>query len=391
MDFPKRRRVLFAVFSIMIMVTLICSCGPKARTAVGEMDTPQHHLNVGMKFLDQGNYSGAITEFDLAVSLDPKFSQAYTAKGLAVAYQNDMKTASELVSKGWKYAAADQDKIFYHVAKIRYFTLLKKEDSKWLRHAAGEFEKAVKLEPRSSAAHFYMGKAYKTAYQFEAARDMYKKVIDFNDKYVQQAGEEWRLMDKIQRAMPGTENGKRIALVESISRADAAALFMEELKVDVLYKKRTPASFKTDFVDPEKTVKAKTEKPKLPEDIVNHPLKSDIEGVLELGIPGLEVSGGKFYPDDKIRKGEYALMVVDILMKVTGDSSLATRNFEDKTSKFKDMRTDQAFYSSSLLLVTKGIMEMKDPMRDEFAPLDTVTGADALLVIRKMKDEYKIY
>ena len=48
------------------------------------------------------------------------------------------------------------------------------------------------------------------------------------------------------------ENGKRIALVESITRADAAALFMEEMKLDVLYKKRTPPSFKTDFVDPEK-------------------------------------------------------------------------------------------------------------------------------------------
>lgn len=391
MDFSKRRRVLLAVFSIMILAVLICSCGPKARPPVGEMDTPQHHVNVGMKFLEQGNFAGAVTEFDLAISLDPKFSRAYTGKGLALAYQNDMKTASELLSKGWKYAETDQEKVFYHVAKIRYFTLLKKEDSKWLKHARGEFDDALKLEPKSSAAHYFMGKAYKTAYQFETARDMYRKVIDFNDKYTKEANEEWRLMDKIQRAMPGTENGKRIALVESISRADAAALFMEELKLDELYKKRTPASFKTDFVDPEKAVKAKAEKPKLPEDIVSHPLKSDIEGVLKLGIPGLEVSGGKFYPDDKIRKGEYALMIVDILMKITGDNSLATRNFEDKTSKFKDMRTDQAFYSSSLLLVTKGIMEMRDPMRDEFAPLDTMNGADALLVIRKMKDEYKIY
>lgn len=391
MDFSKRRRVLLAVFSIMIFAVLICSCGPKARPPVGEMDTPQHHVNVGMKFLEQGNFAGAVTEFDLAISLDPKFSRAYTGKGLALAYQNDMKTASELLSKGWKYAETDQEKVFYHVAKIRYFTLLKKEDSKWLKHARGEFDDALKLEPKSSAAHYFMGKAYKTAYQFETARDMYRKVIDFNDKYTKEANEEWRLMDKIQRAMPGTENGKRIALVESISRADAAALFMEELKLDELYKKRTPASFKTDFVDPEKAVKAKAEKPKLPEDIVNHPLKSDIEGVLKLGIPGLEVSGGKFYPDDKIRKGEYALMIVDILMKITGDNSLATRNLEDKTSKFKDMRTDQAFYSSSLLLVTKGIMEMRDPMRDEFAPLDTMNGADALLVIRKMKDEYKIY
>ncbi len=387
----KTSRVFLIASLLVLSLALVCSCAPKTRTAVGDMDTPKHHQNAAMKALDQGQYAEAVREFDLAISLDYKFSQAYTGKGLAMAFQNDMKSADELFSKGWKYADTDEDKVFYHVAKVRYYTLLKKQDSKWLKRAQGEFEDAVKLQPKSAAAHYYMGKAYKSAYEFEAARDMFKKVLDYNDSYLKDSDEEWRLMDKIQRAMPGTENGKRIALVESISRADAAALFMEEMKLDVLYKKRTPPSFKTDFVDPEKAAARKSGQPQLPSDIADHPLKADVEGVLKLGIPGLEAVGGKFYPDDKIRKGEYAMMVVDVLMKITGDSSLATRNFEDKTSKFSDMRADQAFYSAALLLVTKGIMEMKDPMRDEFAPLDTVAGADALLVIRKMKDEYKIY
>ena len=110
----------------------------------------------------------------------------------------------------------------------------------------------MKLQPKSAAAHYYMGKAYKNAYDFETARDMFKKVLDFNDSYLKDSDEEWRLMDKIQRAMPGTENGKRIALVESITRADAAALFMEEMKLDVLYKKRTPAIFQDGFRGPGK-------------------------------------------------------------------------------------------------------------------------------------------
>ena len=391
MGSPKTNRVFLIASLLVLSIALVCSCAPKTRTAVGDMDTPKHHLNAAMKSLDRGQYTEAVREFDLAISLDYKFSQAYTGKGLAMAFLNDMKSADELFSKGWKYADTDEDKAFYHVSKIRYYTLLKKQDSKWLKRAQGEFEDAVKLQPKSAAAHYFMGKAYKNAYEFETARDMFKKVLDLNDSYLKDSDEEWRLMDKIQRAMPGTENGKRIALVESITRADAAALFMEEMKLDVLYKKRTPPSFKTDFVDPEKAAARKSGQPQLPSDILDHPLRADMEGVLKLGIPGLEAVGGKFYPDDKIRKGEYAMMVVDVLMKITGDSSLATRNFEDKTSKFSDMRTDQAFYSAALLLVTKGIMEMKDPMRDEFAPLDTVAGADALLVIRKMKDEYKIY
>ncbi len=46
-----------------------------------------------------------------------------------------------------------------------------------------------------------------------------------------------KFLQKVQQAMPATEAGKKIALVERMTRADAAALFMEELKIKELYKK----------------------------------------------------------------------------------------------------------------------------------------------------------
>ena len=44
-------------------------------------------------------------------------------------------------------------------------------------------------------------------------------------------------VQKILRALPGTEIGKKLALQDKISRADAAAVFVHELEVDRLFEK----------------------------------------------------------------------------------------------------------------------------------------------------------
>jgi len=103
-----------------------------------------------------------------------------------------------------------------------------------------------------------MGIAYKTALEYGKAGDMFAGVLEIKGEYISQANAQWNLVQKIQRAMPGTVTGKKIALLEKISRADVAALFMEELKIDVLYKKRTPKTFDTSFKDPEKAAQSAT-------------------------------------------------------------------------------------------------------------------------------------
>ena len=147
--------------------------------------------------------------------------------------------------------------------------------------------------------------------------------------------------------MPGTATGKQIALVEKINRADAAALFLEELKIDVLYKKRTPKTFDTSFKDPEKAAQ-KTQLAKLTaKDIANHPLKVDIEGILEIGVRGLENDpNGNFIPGDVVTRAEYAMMIEDILMKVSGDNQLANK-YIGSTSPFPDLRSDLPYFNAS--------------------------------------------
>jgi tetratricopeptide (TPR) repeat protein len=381
---------LLTFFMMAILCTFVLSCGPKAVKPVGEMDTPEHHFYTGMKFLDQGKYTDAKAEFDRAIALDPKYSKAFAGNGIVKAYQGDFNAANESMKQAWKYAKNDDEKLFVHVCKIRLYTL-NKADKDWLKDAKSEFNKAIKIDPKSSAAYYFMGVAYKVALDFANAGQMFKQVLDINREYVKEADTEWTLTQKIQRAMPGTITGKKIAILERINRADAAALFMEELKIDVLYKKRTVKTFDTAFKDPEKARAAASATPATAADIAAHPLKADIEGILQIGVRGLEIyPDGTFHPGDMIDRATYAMMIEDILIKMTGDTKLATK-FIGSSSPFPDLRSDLPYFNSVMVVTSRGIMEAKDLSSGEFAPLSPVPGVDALLIIRKIKEELKIF
>jgi tetratricopeptide (TPR) repeat protein len=373
------------------MGALILSCAPKPRGAVGEMDTPAHHVTVGMKFLDEGKFADAQREFDLARELDRKYSQAHAGAALLKAYQNDLKAAFDAMETAEKNAKTQEDKDFVNVGFIRLHTLNRAADKKWLDRAKDKFDDVIKKNPRSAAAHFFMGVAYKEALDFNNAGLMFAKVVGFNADYTATADREWALMQKIQRALPGTVVGKKIALLEKVTRADVAALFIEELKMDVLYKKRTPKTFDTGFKDPENAKGSGAEIILSATDIGDHPLRADIEGVLKWQVRGLEnYSDGAFHPNDVINRAAYAMMIEDILIKITGDNALATKLIGGP-SPFPDLRDDLPYYNAVMVVTSRGLMEARDMATGEFAPLDPVPGVDALLVIRKLKDELKIF
>jgi len=386
----KKHRKLIVFLAIVAGLSLLFACGPKARKPVSQLDTPAHHTYTGMKFLDQQKYDKALEEFESALQLDPKFSRAYAGKGLVLASQGNYDEAEDQMDKADKYAKTKEDKAFYHVAMIRYLTLAK-PDEDWLDDAEDEFEDALDEQPESSAAYYFMGIAYKTAYEFRKAGDMFVQVIELKGEYTREADREWKLMQKIERAMPGSRTGKQIALVDKITRADLAALFMEELKIDELYKRFGVRTFDTSFVDPEKYKMAK-EKAALPSasDIGDHPLKNDVEGILAMGVRGLEVNpDGRFYPGDLITRAAYAMMIEDILMKVGQDPGLATK-FIGAPSPFPDLRSDLPYFNAVMVVTTRGIMEAQDITSGEFVPLGPVSGADALLIIRNIQEQLKL-
>lgn len=389
----NRRSILLV---LMVLVTAVAfgvmmtSCAKPPRKPEAALDTPEHHVFSGNKLLDKGDYAGAEREFDLAIQLDKKYSPAYVGLGLVFGFQNNFDKAFENMKRAKGLAEKPDDKVTANVGMIRLYSMERKE--KWLDKAEDEFGDAIKVDKKSSAAYFYMGKAYKFAFNFDKAGEMFRKVLDLNDKYLIEADNEWKVVQKIQRAAPGSLIGKKIALIEEIGRADVAALFVQELLLEKLYEKRTPRRFDTGYQAPTKKFEAdRIVKAEPATDIQNHVLRTDIEAILRLGVRGLEPSPDhKFLPNEKVTRAAYSLMIEDILIKVSGDEKLATK-FIGSKSPFPDLRNDLPYFNAVMVMTSRGIMEAKDLTTGEFAPMGTVSGADALLVIRKLKDELRFF
>ncbi|MFH0872283.1 MAG: S-layer homology domain-containing protein [bacterium] len=375
------------IFLLLILLALtafsfVGCAGKEPAKPVSVMDNPDHHFNNGMKFLDKGEYDNALVEFERAKALDPKYGKAYMGVGLVQGFKGDFDKAFESMKK-----AKGLDGVYAHVGMIRLYSMQRAGD--WLKEAEDEFEAGKKKDAASPELYFHMGKAYKVAFEFDKAAAAFKKVLDLNKDFVGEANQEWALVQKIQRAAPGTKIGKQIALIDKITRADVAALFIEELNLEKLYKAGKTREYDASFKPPEGTALAADTITKTPPamDIVNHPLKADIDAAINLGIRGLEpFPDHTFAPGMVISKANYAMMVEDILIKVSGDEKLATK-FIGAVSPFPDVRSDHYAFNSIMVCTTRGLMEAK--LDGYFGLEESLSGADALLVIRRMKDELK--
>ncbi len=348
--------------------------------------------------LNQEKFADAGREFELALRLDPHNAKAHAGVGLVKAYHGDFTGGFDAIKQAEKYAQNNEEKILALVGTIRvnnlsHATCLRigtecTSNDPWFKSSKEAFDQAVLIDPKAAAVYYFMGETYLTVLELELAGRMFNRILDLNGDYVTEAAGRWKLAQKIQRAMPETITGKKMALMERITRADMALLLMEEMKIDALYALRAPRTFPTPLKDLEKS-RTIAATPSTAADIDRHPRKTDIEGILRIGMRGLDLyPDGTFRPDEPLDRASYAMMIEDILIKVSGDKSLATR-FIGSPSPFIDLQANLPYFNAVMVVTSRGIMEAKDLAPGRFAPLSPVTGAEALLVIRKIRDELR--
>ena len=382
---------VFAALAAVSVLLLAASCAkePRIRKPTGAMDTPEHHVLTGLRLLEEERPDDAEREFNLAVELDPKYSRAFSGLGITTALKGDFDSAFRHMEAAEDTMKSELDKLDYHVGMVRVYSAQRAED--WVEKAEKHFKKAEKINDRYAPPYYFMGTAYRTAYEFGKAADLFAKVIEIDKDYVNQADTEWKLVQKIRRAAPGTLIGKKIALIDKIGRADAAALFIQELKLNELYRKMGRKEFDTAFHSPDKDFVTETLVKIDPAvDIQDHPLRADIDEVIKLGVRGLEpYPDHAFHPDEPINRAEYAVMVEDILVKLTGDDKLSTE-FIGTASPFPDLRSDLPYFNAVVVVTSRGVMESESLATGEFNPHGPVDGADALLAIRRLKNLLKL-
>ena len=382
---------IFRITSLLICVVMVFSiigCGSKAIKKESVLDTPDNHFNRGIVEFDRGNLQAALDEFGRAKALNPDYGLAYSGMALVNAKQGNFKKAYELADKG---IDKNDKAIDAHIIKGRIITMERKGDD-WVKKAAKSFNKAIKIDPNSSKAWYYLGITYKEGFDFTNAVNAFRKVIELKGAYSEEANAEWELVQKIERAKPGTKIGAKIALIPKIDRADLAVLLMEELKLMKIVEKKRPKVYDTRFRspdDPTKLQATQVTQMQAATDIKSHWAENWIKDIIQAQIPGLEpYPDHTFKPDNQITRANYAQVMQSIMLLITGDESLATKYIGEQ-SRFPDVSSSHFAYNAMALMVDRGIMKA-DKITGAFKLNLHMSGADALLAIRDFQNALRI-
>jgi tetratricopeptide (TPR) repeat protein len=378
-----------ALSSLLVFAFLATGCGPKA-TSQSYVDTPESHYRAGMRYLEDKEYNSAIQEFNRSIALDKKFALGWAGLGLATGLNGDLKQGLKQMDKGLDLGKKNAD---VHVLAGRLWIAHRGEYKKWHKKAIKEFENALDRDKRHEGAQYYMGEAHFYNYDFAGAEAQFRLVIDLNGDYSGKADSMWELSDKINRAKPGTATGKKVAIDFEITRADLAALFIEELKLTEIFDKIAPSGgnqfvFPTE-VSPEDWIKDASHQisSALPPDVRGHWAEGWIRDALNLGV--MEAQGdGNFHPEETVKRLDFAMAVARMLVAISGNPGLETLYFGESPSRFSDVSSTHPAYSAMALCSERGVMTAD--ITGKFRHTDTVAGADALLIIRKIQNAVRM-
>jgi tetratricopeptide (TPR) repeat protein len=380
------------IIGIIMGMFFLSSCGgPKERDAESVLDTPEYHYDQGKKYLEKGDLTNALREFNEAKSLKANFAPAYEGIAIVNIEQKNYEAADENIDKS---LSEDGDWVPAIIARGRLLSAKGEYED-----ALSEFEDALddiddskskfdKKEVRMDGL-YHMGVAYKDWGQYINAQTTFQKILDIDNTNVKASAAIIELA-KYQAAVAGqSPELKKIAKQKEVSRADVAVLFVTELPLEKIFRK-SKRQDAIGFQSPDGGIMGKKEDQTAgPEAIAtdvpdNYWARSFIEQALVTGIIE-KYPDGSFQPDKKVNRAEFAVLIQQFLVKAYDDKGLETEYFGSK-STFADVLNTSPIFNAVMLVSSRGIMPGFDD--GTFNPLGPVPGADALNIIRNMKAKF---
>jgi len=181
-------RILAAVF--FMASCFLVSCSPKPRVPESLLDTPEHHVSSGLKLLKKNYLFDARREFELALQLDPEYSDAHRGLGLTYGSEKKFEPALESMRRARDTAKTKKDKALAYVGFMRLYTM--EQADHWLDRVKALFSDALQYQKDLPDAYFYMGIAYKKANRSSEAETAFKRVLEINKGLVMESENELR-------------------------------------------------------------------------------------------------------------------------------------------------------------------------------------------------------
>jgi tetratricopeptide (TPR) repeat protein len=374
---------------LILLSLVLVACGPAQVVQQSHLDTASNHYQRGLLNFDRGDIMSAQREFERTRLLEGDFPGSYVGFALVAMQRGDFFRARKEIEMALH---KENEFVDAHIAKGRIATaegIARGEaTNKWLPEALRAYRKAQDVNPEYPPSYFFAGQSYLQAQNLPLARASYTRLIELNHgPFVARAMHKVEQIQMVERAAPGTVVGIKIALEEEISRGELAVLLLEELKLAELVLKRRPINDGANFQTPGD--QANLSNPSEAVDIGHYWAKPWIEEILALGVPGLELfPDHSFQPEQAVTRANYALVNQGILVLLSGDRSLSIR-YVGESSRFSDVRSDFYAYNAIALSTERGLMAA-DKRTGHFYPERTVSGAEALLMVRELQNSFRM-
>ena len=173
------KRTVQIVLTLVLLLGL-CACGAKESTP-----TWQEQYDLGVRYLEDGDYEEAIIAFTAAIEIDPKRAEAYVGRGDAYVLSGD--------SRGN------------------------------LRAARADYEKALELDETLAAAYLGLVDVYIRQEKFEKAADILRQGADLAEDR-EELLEKIKQMDEVVEDIRfdwGESNGFEYAVITGVNAAGA--------------------------------------------------------------------------------------------------------------------------------------------------------------------------
>jgi len=370
-----------SLLSISSMLLIVCFAAVSVYSqSESVFDTSNNHYKEGMKYLEEGELEKGKAEFEKAIQLEKKFAPAYEGLGNYYLEKESLAQALENFKKSKKY---DSNYAPAHIGIGKVYYLENNH-----KKARGFFNDATKKRKfyNSNEAFFYLGYCYVRDQKLKKAAEIFKKGLAWepDDSKLTEAMEN---VSKIETALSGLPKQLHpIALSEAITRADAAALVVNRLGLEHVFEKDTLVQ-QAAFTPPSPLMGK-------PESIADYKMGKDITGdywacsyiekMLTLGLME-NYPDEEFKPVEKLTRANFAVLIQNILVKAYDDPSLATRYLE-RESEFADIPSTHYAYNAAVLTVSRGILKPESDGR--FGILNNVSGAEAILAVRKLREQF---
>jgi Tfp pilus assembly protein PilF len=181
--------VLLTMVAVLFLAPgLLTGCSPKPRMSESVLDTPEHHVSSGFKLLNKSYLFHAKREFELALQLDPNYSDAHRGLGLIYGMEKRFEPALESMRRARDTAETKRQMAMTYVGFMRLYTM--EQGDRWLDMVTARFSDALQCQENLPEAYFYMGIAYKQANRPSEAATAFKKVLKINNGLVMESENE---------------------------------------------------------------------------------------------------------------------------------------------------------------------------------------------------------